>query len=321
MTPSDVYLLLKSSDFVMNDVAQARELLKLQLSPTATLPSGTSGHHTPLESIINGEPLCRPSLHLVLKKWFDMAASHEFRCFVRANRLIAIAQRDDNFYDHLQSRETRHKIRSKLHAFWYDHLNTERTEEQGDGQREKEGEGEETAMKPETGFALTDYVFDAYLTRDMGKVFLIDINPYLPRTDALLWDWDELEDLASGKSSSDRSTSAATPGLTGATEDREYLAESDEEEEEEDVFETVVRVYTDGSRPPAAVRVPIDPSRRLPRLRIITSHLHSQQVAGGGAPRYARNMMPRDLVDASDGQSIAELAKEWNERLGSAIKP
>lgn len=35
-------------------------------------------------------------------------------------------------------------------------------------------------------------VFDVYLTRDETKVFLIDMNPFAPRTDSLLFDWQEL---------------------------------------------------------------------------------------------------------------------------------
>lgn len=35
-------------------------------------------------------------------------------------------------------------------------------------------------------------VFDTYITRDEDRVFLIDINPYAPRTDSLLFAWEEI---------------------------------------------------------------------------------------------------------------------------------
>lgn len=34
--------------------------------------------------------------------------------------------------------------------------------------------------------------FDIYFTRTLDRVFLIDFNPYAPRTDALLFDWSAL---------------------------------------------------------------------------------------------------------------------------------
>lgn len=38
-------------------------------------------------------------------------------------------------------------------------------------------------------------VLDVYVTRDEDRVFLIDINPYAPRTDPLLFSWDALHSL------------------------------------------------------------------------------------------------------------------------------
>lgn len=37
--------------------------------------------------------------------------------------------------------------------------------------------------------------FDILLTRDLGKAHIIDFNPYAPRTDPLLFTYDELLDL------------------------------------------------------------------------------------------------------------------------------
>ena len=65
-TVDDVYLLLKSSDFVTHDLDHA---------------------YDDCEDAAQGE--ARSSEYqLVLKKWFAMPKSHEFRCFVRDRRLI-----------------------------------------------------------------------------------------------------------------------------------------------------------------------------------------------------------------------------------------
>ena len=204
-TPEDVYLVLKSSDFVTKDVEQAA-----QLGPA---------------------PESKPKLELVLKRWFDMPRSHEFRVFVRSRRIIAIAQRDVTFYEHLQPEQQLATIRERISAFQAEH------------------------MDPKTD--IDDYIWDAYLTRTMDRVFLVDINPYLPRTDPILFDWEELDHLAS------------------------------------------------------ATQQP-----QQPELRLVTSHAQASQAL----PTYSANMVPRDVVDISSGQNIAQFAKEWSDQLAAATE-
>ena len=81
----DVYLLLKSSDFISFDLNHAFD----------DTVSGDAQH----VSI---------PFHLVLRKSFNMNPSVEFRCFVRGRRLIGATQRDINYYDFL------HKDQDKL---------------------------------------------------------------------------------------------------------------------------------------------------------------------------------------------------------------
>lgn len=66
-TPADVYLLLKSSDFVTHDLLHAYE--------------GCT------DASENEQP---PHFELVLKKWFQIPKAHEFRCFVRSKRLLGV---------------------------------------------------------------------------------------------------------------------------------------------------------------------------------------------------------------------------------------
>jgi len=66
-SPSDIYLLLKSSDFVSNDLS--------------------------IDNVFEGcqyDASNPPSyqLELVLRKWYPIDRSREFRCFVRDGRLI-----------------------------------------------------------------------------------------------------------------------------------------------------------------------------------------------------------------------------------------
>lgn len=125
-TPADVYLLLKSSDFVAKDLAQAHELARPTNAPDAEsiclevapdgIPQSIQGADSrgnaptsdgTILSVAEGtagfiQRISAPRIELVLKKWFDMPKSHEFRCFVRNGRLVgkflhSIAGRSANF--------------------------------------------------------------------------------------------------------------------------------------------------------------------------------------------------------------------------------
>ncbi|KAH6642574.1 cell division cycle protein-like protein [Boeremia exigua] len=78
-TPNDIYLLLKSSDFVTHDLAHA------------------------FDDTVNQSTTPDPEIayHLVLRKWINLNPSVEFRCFVRDRQLIALCQRDLNHFDFL----------------------------------------------------------------------------------------------------------------------------------------------------------------------------------------------------------------------------
>ena len=90
---NDIYLLLKSSDFVTHDLEHAFE----GCVDTAEIP-----------------------YHLVLRKSFVLNPSLEFRCFVRDKRLIAITQREMNHFDFLF--DLREKFKAIIEDFLEDHL-------------------------------------------------------------------------------------------------------------------------------------------------------------------------------------------------------
>lgn len=71
-SPSDVYLLLKSSDFVQHDVDI--EQVFEGIEDTDTSPNNSS--------------LPPYELELVLRKWYPVDRSREVRCFVRRETLI-----------------------------------------------------------------------------------------------------------------------------------------------------------------------------------------------------------------------------------------
>jgi hypothetical protein len=91
-TPNDIYLLLKSSDFVTHDLAHA-------FDDTEDSPETP---HIPY--------------HLVLRKWIMLNPSVEFRCFVRNRTLIALCQRDLNHFEFLFNMQG--KLRDAIQEFF-----------------------------------------------------------------------------------------------------------------------------------------------------------------------------------------------------------
>ncbi|GAA5902557.1 hypothetical protein JCM6882_009316 [Rhodosporidiobolus microsporus] len=262
-TPGDVYLLLKSSDFISHDLDHAFAGC-IDYSPSSsasapTLPPPSSAPNSdfapPPE--LNEEDLARLTLsgssdspdskrpyqfELVLKKWFDMPKSQEWRCFVRESVFVGISHRDTTFYDFLQPAQVQEDLCDLITSFWEDEL------------RDKA--------------PLQSYAFDIYLTRDNSRVFLIDFNPFSRATDPLLFDYLELDSLfRSHRPSATASSFSSSP-----------------------------------------------PAPTLPVLRLVTSEVQ----AARSMPRYSHNRYPKDVVDLSEGQSIAEFAKEWMGKVAEA---
>ena len=81
VSPSDVYMLLKSSDFILHDVDAAKLFDDCDCPPDTDLP--------------------RHELELVLRKWYPVDRSRELRCFVRRETLIGTSIDKDAVYDML----------------------------------------------------------------------------------------------------------------------------------------------------------------------------------------------------------------------------
>ncbi|KAH9971930.1 D123-domain-containing protein [Lactifluus volemus] len=128
------------------------------------------------------------TLELVLRKWFAIDPSREMRAFVRDGVLIGISQRNMNYYEFLNEPETQEKIVSSFVAYW-------------------------TAQSNQSGLPLLHPAdtLDVLLTRDLSRFHIIDFNPYAPRTDPLLFTYDELATLSASATGS--STQTPTPTL------------------------------------------------------------------------------------------------------------
>ncbi|GFF35848.1 cell division cycle protein 123 [Aspergillus udagawae] len=103
-TPNDIYLLLKSSDFITHDLEHPFD---------GCVPDTSDSSDT---------PATQPDIpyHLVLRKYVNFNPSLEFRCFVRNRVLLCMCQRDQNHFDFLFS--LRDTLRSRIQAFFDDKL-------------------------------------------------------------------------------------------------------------------------------------------------------------------------------------------------------
>jgi hypothetical protein len=151
-TANDIYLLLKSSDFITHDLEHPFD----DCVPDST--DGTNGH-TEVDGVLPEVPY-----HLVLRKYANFNPSLEFRCFVRNRKLLCMCQRDQNHFDFLF--DMRDMLRSRIQSFFDEKLR-------------------DTFPDP-------NFTFDVYIPQPHQRVWLVDINPWAQRTDPLLFSWLEI---------------------------------------------------------------------------------------------------------------------------------
>ena len=154
-TPNDIYLLLKSSDFITHDLEQAFDGCETE-----------SGGDEPIDAK-ESAPDSGGSVpyHLVLRKTIPaMVNSLEFRCFVRQRTLLSMCQRDLNHYAFLPGLVP--VLQSRIQEFFDYSL--------------------------QDTFPDANFVFDVYIPAPHDRVWLIDINPWAVRTDPLLFSWLEI---------------------------------------------------------------------------------------------------------------------------------
>ena len=157
-TPNDVYLLLKSSNFITYDLEHAFD----DCTPVAGAP-GAGGARA---NAANFKPV------LVLRSYFNPHTALEFRCFVKHRNLVAVSPRDLHFYGFLL--DLRPAILARIQDFFRSTLRY---------------------TFPDGSFVFDVYIpEDAADDAPLGRVRLIDINAWAPHTDSLLFGWNELNE-------------------------------------------------------------------------------------------------------------------------------
>ncbi|KAK4550604.1 hypothetical protein LTR36_000183 [Oleoguttula mirabilis] len=263
-SPNDIYLLLKSSDFVTHDLEHAFD----------------DCVDSPASSIQQSEI----PYHLVLRKYFQLNPSVEFRCFARGRKLLCMCQRDLNHFDFLFN------MQSKLQSLIQEFFN----------------------VRLRDSFPDDNLTFDVYVPAPYNKVWLVDVNPWAPRTDPLLFSWLEIltmpdppdmvgqdagteefvrlslqpvTDTAAHSNCS--SNGSAGSHADGAGNDIDGEADSDSDVDEEFWF---------------------------PELRLIRQG--DPEAYSFGTPQYSAHKLPKDVVDASQsGEGLRDFARDWQNVL------
>lgn len=273
--PNDIYLLLKSSDFITHDLEHAFDDcedesriesrtefndVQIKLSSENEVENSRSDDQQspqPLDNALSSPgstaetfPYC-----LVLRKTIPaMTTSLEFRCFVSARNLLCICQRDLNHYDFLAALIP--KFLPLVQKFF------------------------DTSLKDT--FPDKNFVFDIYIPQPHTRVWLIDINPWAPRTDPLLFSWLELLEMAEG----------VQAGI----------------EIENDSEDTETELDINGSEVEFGV---------IPEFRLVERN--DSGAFNFNTSQYSAHKLPRDVVDASvDGEAgIRDFMVRWREIIAA----
>ena len=187
-TPNDIYMLLKSSDFITHDLEHA-------FDDTDPEPEGSTTVDVDTSSV---------PYHLVLRKYFNLNPSLEFRCFVRNRTLLCMCQRDLNHFDFLFP--MRDMLVSRIQSFFDEKL--------------------------KNTFPDPSFVFDVYIPPPHERVWLIDINPWAIRTDPLLFSWLEILTMKDLAPLEDEVVRLSLKDDTSATTEEAAEAEADDSEDE-----------------------------------------------------------------------------------------
>ena len=262
-TPQDVYLLLKSSDFITHDLEHA------------------------FDDTVEDSNLTQDSIpyHLILRKAVGKwNPSVEFRCFARRRKLLCMCQRDLNHFDFLFNMTG--QLRSRIQEFF--------------------------DVRLRDTFPDESFVFDIYIPPPYDRVWLVDINPWAPRTDPLLFSWMEIlekPDPPEPVEGIDFVRLSLKPGSSAPQEQEQNGGSEDVSDDE-----PTVQVLSDSDDEDEA-----DEEIWLPELRLIKKT--DPEAYSFNSPQYSAHKLPKDVVDASQsGEGLREFAKDWQNILAQRQK-
>ena len=277
---NDIYLLLKSSDFVTHDLEQVFDDCE---DDSGSEVDDSGDEILDVTEIASSEDessktLSSPQIpyHLILRKTIpNFNPVLEFRCFVRERQLLCMCQRDLNHYSFLPPLVQ--KLRPLIQRFFEKNL--------------------------QRSFPDGNFAFDVYVPPPHNRVWLIDMNPWAPRTDPLLFSWLEILKMRTGSPRSvfDDATNNVVRiplngnGLIEYEENGMNTQHVESSEDSGEEFDSEVEdIFT-------------------PEFRLINRD--DPEAYSFNTPQYSAHKLPKDVVDASnDGEAgLREFMGTWRE--------
>ena len=282
-SPNDVYLLLKSSDFITHDLEHAFDDC-IPITPDEEQDSE-------IKAQLNNVPYI-----LVLRKFIQLNPSVEFRCFVRARRLIGITQRDLNHFDFLF--KLRDQLRDLIQNFFDDKL--------------------------KHTFPDEDFVFDVYVPPPHQRVWLVDFNPWDQRTDPLLFSWLELLTMHTPPESLPSPTITQEeqiirlplrPAESGANASAFSHEQQLGRDTDSDSASNSNSDSDDSSPDSESTEEEEEDITLFPEFRLVERD--DPEAYMFNSTRYSAHKLPRDVVDASQSGAggLREFADNWRDIL------
>lgn len=282
-SPNDIYLLLKSSDFITHDLDQVLDDCESDADDEASDTGSDYDSEEDLdEAAYKSKILSKIPYHLILRKTVpNFNPALEFRCFVRSRHLLCMCQRDLNHFSFLPPLMS--WLRSSIQEFFNKHL--------------------------QRSFPDENFAFDVYIPPPHDRVWLIDVNPWAPRTDPLLFSWLEILNMRGGEhgnavpetqNSFVRLSLTNGAVLNGANGPNRHHQVSDmqgedtsEENEEIAIDDELDTIFT-------------------PEFRLVNRD--DPEAYSFNTPQYSAHKLPKDVVDASAGEAgLREFMGTWRE--------
>ncbi|KAG8624153.1 hypothetical protein KVT40_009129 [Elsinoe batatas] len=273
---NDVYLLLKSSDFITHDLEHAFDGCVDWAPPSDEEKEAGLDRGTKLEREVE--------YALVLRKYFRLNPSLEFRVFVREGKVLGLGQRDLNHFEFLFG--LRGRLREVILGFW---------------EREVKG------VFPEESYAM-----DVYVPPPHERCWVVDFNPWDGRTDPGTWSWLELLTMEAPQQVWGKGEEA---GLVGEVvrldlNGKGKAATSKDSKGDEDHDQESEKGSSSDDDDIEVLHDTIGPEFRLVERDDPEAYMFN-------STRYSAHKLPRDVVDASQSGAggIREFADQWKEIL------
>jgi hypothetical protein len=163
--PGDIYILLKSSDFVSHDLYYPFDACQ---PPPPPPPEVDDAAVLPVVTY-----------QLVLRKWQNLRPERSFRCFLKNRVLVAISQQDCTAYFPQLSVDM-NNISNAISEFFT-----------SEGRLKKSSSTDPSPSNViSERFCDPNFVVDLYIDQSL-KIWIIDVNAWALTTDSLLFSWND----------------------------------------------------------------------------------------------------------------------------------